>query len=308
MKVFHEINENKNLALALGYFDGVHIGHRKLLTTFVQEAKKQGLKTAVITFSQIPSNYFSDKEILSIQTFKDREMILATLGIDYLYELNFEEYKDMDANVYLKDVLVKNFSPKIITVGYNHKFGKDKSGNPALLREFEGQYGYNTIVIPEQKYKDKDTVSSTEIRKRIEKGHLNAIKAFLGREFSVRNSVIHGNKLARTFGIPTANLVWPASMVKLPYGVYFGFVQVDSKIKPALISWGVKPTVTNGQNEVLEAHIHDFDENLYGKIIKVMFSQKLRDEENFGSPLVLRTQLQKDYAAFQKWAFLKTKN
>ena len=163
---------------------------------------------------------------------------------------------------------------------------------------------YSAIVIPEQKYQDKEEVSSSAIRKRIQYGHLNAVKALLGRSFSIRNSVIKGNKIARTLGYPTANLVWPNSLIKLPYGVYHGFVQVGSKMNPALISWGTKPTLTQGTNEILEAHLYDFNEDLYGKIIKVIFIKKMRDEENFGNIRVLATQLQKDYTAFERWAKL----
>ena len=304
MEVLHEIKPNKGLAIALGYFDGIHIGHKKLLTTLVQQAKLKKLKTAVITFDKNPADYFKDEITPNIQSFKDKELILDSMGIDYLYELNFEQYKELSAHQYIQDVLVKNFAPEIIVVGYNHTFGKDKSGNPSILKDFASNYNYECIIIPEQKYKDKEVVSSSEIRKRIQYGHLNAIRALLGRYFSVRNSVIKGNKVARTLGYPTANLVWPNSMIKLPYGVYYGYVQTGGKLNPALISWGTKPTLTNGKNEILEAHLYDFDENLYGKIIKVMFAKKIRDEENFGSILVLKTQLQKDYSAFEKWARL----
>ena len=201
-------------------------------------------------------------------------------------------------------MIVKNFEPEIIVVGYNHTFGKEKSGNPEFLKDYATNFNYECIVVPEYKYKDKETVSSTEIRKRILYGHLNAVHALLGRYFSVRNSVIKGDKTATILGYPTANLVWPNSMIKLPYGVYYGFVQAESKMNPALISWGTKPTLSDGSNEVLEAHIYDFDENIYGKIINVVFVKKVRDEENFGNIRVLKTQLQKDYSAFEKWARL----
>ncbi len=304
MEVFREIEPNKNLALALGYFDGIHIGHKKIITELIKQAREKKVKSAIITFDTNPANYFSDKTIPNIQTFKDREILLSSLGVDYLYELDFEKYKDMDAQKYLKDVLVKNFEPKVIVVGYNHTFGKEKKGTPSLLKDFASNYGYDCVVVPKVKYKDRDDVSSTIIRKRIELGHLNAVKAFLGRQFSVRNSVVRGNKIARTLGYPTANIIWPNSMIKLPYGVYFGFVQAGSKMRPALISWGTKPTLTNGQNEVLEAHLYNFDENLYGRIIKIIFTKKLRDMENFGHIRLLTTQIQKDYKAFEKWAKL----
>ena len=305
MKIYHEITEDKKkLALALGFFDGVHIGHKKILTTLVQQAKLKGIPSAVVTFDDNPANYFSDKKIPAIQSFKDKELIMSSLGIDYLYELNFEQYKNLNAHDYLANVIVKNFEPEIIVVGYNHTFGKEKSGNPEFLKDYATNFNYECIVVPEYKYKDKETVSSTEIRKRILYGHLNAVHALLGRYFSVRNSVIKGDKTATILGYPTANLVWPNSMIKLPYGVYYGFVQAESKMNPALISWGTKPTLSDGSNEVLEAHIYDFNENIYGKIINVVFVKKVRDEENFGNIRVLKTQLQKDYSAFEKWARL----
>ncbi len=305
MKIFHEITEDKKkLALALGFFDGVHIGHKKILTTLVQQAKLKGIPSAVVTFDDNPANYFSDEKIPAIQSFKDKELIMSSLGIDYLYELNFGQYKDLNAHDYLANVIVKSFEPEIIVVGYNHTFGKEKSGNPEFLKDYATNYNYECIIVPEYKYKDKETVSSTEIRKRILYGHLNAVHALLGRYFSVRNSVIKGDKTARMLGYPTANLVWPNSMIKLPYGVYYGFVQAESKMNPALISWGTKPTLTDGTNEVLEAHLYDFDENIYGKIINVVFVKKIRDEEDFKNIRVLKTQLQKDYSAFEKWARL----
>ena len=304
MEVLHEININKGLVIALGYFDGIHIGHKKIISHIVQQARLKKTKCAIITFDKNPADYFSDEPTPNIQTYKDRQLILNSLGVDYLYELDFEKYKDLDAHEYLSNILIKNFEPQMIVVGYNHTFGKDKSGSPALLKEFATKYNYECVVIPEQKYQDKEEVSSTQIRKRIQYGHLNAVKALLGRYFSVRNSVIKGDKIARTLGYPTANLIWPNSMVKLPYGVYFGFVQTGAKMHPALISWGTKPTLTTGKNEILEAHLYDFNEDLYGKIIKVIFAKKLRDEENFGNIRVLATQLQKDYSAFEKWARL----
>ena len=305
MEVLREIKPNNGIAIALGYFDGIHIGHKKIISTLVQQARLKGLKTAVITFDKNPADYFSEEKTPSIQTFKDRELLMNSLGVDYLYELDFEKYKELSASEYLRNILINYFEPQLIVVGYNHTFGKDRTGNPVLLKESASKYGYDCIVVPEQKYQDKEEISSTQIRKRIQYGHLNAVKALLGRQFSIRNSVIKGNKIARTLGYPTANLVWPNSLVKLPYGVYHGFVQAGSKLKPALISWGTKPTLTNGKSEILEAHLYDFNEDLYGKIIKVIFVKKMRDEENFGNIRVLATQLQKDYATFEKWAKLQ---
>ncbi len=301
MEILREIDGNKNIALALGYFDGIHLGHKKIIATLVNEANAAGIKSAVITFEQNPADYFTDTPTPCLQSFKDKEIILESLGVDYLYELDFEQYKDLSAASYLEDVLVKNFEPKIIVVGYNHTFGKDKSGDAGFLEDCSSKYNYECIVIPEQKTINNFSISSSAIRENVKTGNISAIKPMLGRNFSVRNSVIKGNKMASSFGYPTANIIWPQSMVKLPYGVYFGFVQLKNKIQPALISWGVRPTLTDGSTEMIEAHIHDFNENLYGKIISVVFSKKIRPEEKFSNSVSLRNQIRSDYSEFQKW-------
>ena len=302
MKVFRNIEKNKNIAIALGYFDGVHIGHRKIIKNLIRLSKENNLKSAVVTFEKNPANYFNQNLIPDIQTYKDKEIILEALGVDYVYELDFEEYKNISAFDYLKNILIENFDPKFIVVGYNHTFGKDKTGTVQFLKDMEINYNYKAIIVPEEKYKDEIEVSSTSIRQLIQEGELEKVKPLLGRYFSLRNLVIKGDKLARVLGYPTANTLWPNTLVKLPYGVYFGFAQVDSKVIPALISWGNKPTLSDGKNEMLEAHIYNFSENIYGKIIKIIFVQKLRDQENFGNIRVLKTQLQKDYKHFEAWA------
>lgn len=302
MKVFRNIEKNKNIAIALGYFDGVHIGHRKIIKNLIRLSKENNLKSAVVTFEKNPANYFNQNLIPDIQTYKDKEIILEALGVDYVYELDFEEYKNISAFDYLKNILIENFDPKFIVVGYNHTFGKDKTGTVQFLKDMEINYNYKAIIVPEEKYKDEIEVSSTSIRQLIQEGELEKVKPLLGRYFSLRNLVIKGDKLARVLGYPTANTLWPNTLVKLPYGVYFGFAQIDSKVIPALISWGNKPTLSDGKNEMLEAHIYNFSENIYGKIIKIIFVQKLRDQENFGNIRVLKTQLQKDYKHFEAWA------
>ena len=302
MQVFHELKELDGIAIALGFFDGVHIGHKKILTTLIQEAKNKGVKAAVITFDKNPADYFSEEPTLALQSFKDKELIMDSLGIDYLFELNFEPFKDLSAQEYLENILIKNFKPSVIVVGFNHTFGKDKDGNPALLKNKEKELGYECVVVPEQKYNDEEEVSSSIIRKRVQHGHLHAVKALLGRYFSVRNSVIKGKGKAKDFGCPTANLIWPNSMVKLPYGVYHGYSQANGKMYPALISWGQKPTLTDGSEEVLEVHLYDLDENIYGKIIKVIFVEKIRDQKDFGNVEALKDQIKKDFIEFKKWA------
>ena len=299
-----KLEKNTGIALALGYFDAMHLGHRKLIKTLLEEAKSRNLKTAVITFSQNPAGYFSNTPVLNIQTQKDREKIIDEMGVDYLYELNFEEYKDMTALEYLQNVLVEYFQPKLIVAGYNHTLGADVK-NADFIKENESKFGYTAIIMPEFLYQGKEEVSSSIIRKHIEYGHLNATNALLGKNVAIRNSVINGKKLATSLGCPTANLVWPDSIVKLPYGVYYGYSKVDGKIIPALIAWGLKPTLATEKEEKLEAHLYDFDKNIYGKIITLIFVKKIRDEQHFASPQELKNQIMEDKADFYRWAKAK---
>lgn len=300
MEIYNKPQENKGIAIALGFFDGIHIGHKKIISTLVNESKVHGYKTAIVTFNKNPADWFNKEPSKAIQTFKDKELILESMGIDYLYELDFNDVKDLDSYSYVKDILYKNFEPKLIVAGYNHNFGKEKQGNSETLKNLSSEFNYNCIIVPEQNY-ENEKISSTIIRQEIEKGHLNKVQLLLGRPFSIRNSVIKGMKLATKLGYPTANLIWADSLVKLPYGVYLGYTLVDKKLYPSLINWGTKPTVSNDNEEILESHIYDFKENIYGKIINVLFIEKLRDERKFSSLASLKAQLDCDYNQFKTW-------
>lgn len=306
MKVFNKLNDNKNLAIALGFFDGIHIGHKKIISTLVQNAQKNKLQSAIITFTENPANYFSDETTLAIQSQKDKENIIEAMGVDYLYELDFEKFKNLTAADYIKNVLVKYFSPKYIIAGYNHTLGSDRQ-NAGILEDLQTKYKYNSIIVSEQKYRNREKVSSTLIRKYLNKGYLNAANALLGRNFSIMNSVVSGKKIARTLGYPTANLIWPYNIAKLPYGVYYGYVNIGDSIIPSLINWGTKPTLTNGSEEILEAHIYKYDKDIYGKIIKVLFVKKYRDQAKFSNIKSLQNKINEDYKNFQNWAKVKVK-
>lgn len=303
MEIFNSINKKDNLILALGYFDGIHIGHKKIISTLIQMSKEKGLKSALITFKKNPTNYFSKIKIPSIQTTEQRREMLSDIGLDYLYELDFDNYKDLNAGDYLENILIKNLKPKIIIAGYNHTFGKNRSGNSEFLKENAEKYGYEAIIIPKQEYKNQK-VSSSSIRQKIQKGELEDIEAMLDREYSIEGIVVEGDKIARNLGYKTANTIWDNSLAKLPYGVYFGFCEIKSTklLKPALISWGNKPTLFESKKEILETHIYDFDEDIYGEKIKVIFKKKLRDEKKFSGINTLKNQIDSDYQDFIQWS------
>ena len=288
MQIFNEINQNKNLSLALGFFDGVHAGHRAVIKSAVNYAKLHNSKSAVITFREHPCCYFWGVKPKYILTRQEREKQIEALGIDYLYELNFEEISGLTAQDYLKDVLINHFTPISISTGWNHNFGCKKSGDVKFLRENSKKYGYEYFEIPAIKV-DNTVVSSTKIRSFLSQGNLEKANLMLTRNFTISQEVVKGNQIGRTIGFNTANLVYPSELIELPYGVY----TVQTQYGKGIANFGVRPTV-NGSYAILEVHILDFNKDIYGEILNVQFLKMLRKERKFASLEELKKQIQID--------------
>ena len=300
MEVYSKLSLNKNLALGLGYFDGVHLGHKKIIETLVKTAKEKNIKSAVITFKNNPANFFNIIPTLNIQTSSERKIYLENLGVDYLYEFDFEDYKNYTAEEYLKDILIKNFEPEYIIIGYNHTFGKNRKGNPDFLKKNSKKYNYECITVPEEKYFNKK-ISSTIIRNEIKKGNFELVRNLLGRYFSISGIVQKGDNVASNLGFKTANLNWDNNIVKPKYGVYFGFLKLENETHPALISWSTKPTLSKEKKETLEAHIFNFDKDIYNKTVEISFVKMLRNMKKFNNFNDLKKQIEKDYIKFTDW-------
>ena len=288
MQVFYELTENKNLALALGYFDGVHLGHQKVIKSAVDYANKHNTKSAVITFKDHPCCYFYGVCPKYILSRKQREQEIAKLGVDFLYELDFNEtLAGLSAEEYLKNILIKYFSPAAISTGFNHHFGARKSGDAEFLRQHQDRFKY--FEIPPQKI-NNEIISSTAIRNYLNKGEIAKANEMLGKNFSISGKVIEGQKLGRKLGFRTANLIYPAEIVDIPFGVY----EVQTTYGKGITNFGIRPTVSSTKKAVLETHILDFDKDIYGKTIKVEFLRMLRKEQKFNSVNELKKQIQSD--------------
>lgn len=293
MEIFTEFNKQENLSVVLGFFDGIHQGHKVVINTAVEYARKNGLKSALVTFNDSPSNFFSKKISKYILTKSEKFKFIEDLGIDYLYVLNFDEtLSKMTAADYLKN-LVENLCPRAITTGYNHYFGYNKSGGPDYLKLMQKEYGYQYLEVAPVKIK-QGVISSSKIKEALISGDLDLANTMLGYRFYVKNDVIEGAKLGRTIGFKTANLDFPKEIIELSNGVYAVEVKVDDKKYIGIANYGRKPTVTNVTKKILEVHIFNFDENIYGKSIKVSFLNKIREEKKFQSLLELKTQIVKD--------------
>ena len=189
MQIFSELNKNPNLSLALGYFDGVHLGHQAVIKNAVDFAHQNGNKSAVITFSDHPCCYFWGVCPKYILTRKEREEKIAELGVDYLYELDFESISGLTAEDYLKNILVKHFTPSSISTGWNHNFGYKKSGNVKFLAQHAKKFDYKYFELPPQK-KDNEIISSTSIRKLLSAGKIEKANSMLGYNFLISGEVI----------------------------------------------------------------------------------------------------------------------
>lgn len=290
MKIIKKIEENKNLSLALGYFDGVHRAHKEIISKTVEIAKENSLKSAVLTFEKSPASYFLNEPFLNITTNEKKAELIEKLGVDFLYVLNFEEVKNINAKDYIENILIKNFSPKFVITGYNHTFGLNRTGDSSLLSNYPD---FRYIKINEMK-NDNLTISSTNIKNFIKNGNITEANKMLGRNFSIRGKVVKGNQIARKLGYKTANIIWNNSIIKPKYGVYSGFANYRNIKYKALINFGIRPTVDKNLIETLEAHIFNFDFEIYNEILEVEFLSKIRDEVKFNSLLELKTQIEKD--------------
>lgn len=296
MKTLKELSQNFGLSIGLGFFDGVHLAHQAIINKTVEAAKKNGLKSAIITFEKSPIECLHpEKKQLYLTTNNKKIELIKALGVDFLYLLDFNSIKEVGGQNYIQNILYENFQPKFITTGFNNHFGKNCTGSPKLLEEFSEKFNYTYFPIPPQKM-DGTLISSTKIKQLIKAGEINLAHKFLGRNFEIENMVEMGNKLGRTIGFPTANLTWPNEIVKLPHMVYSGIAKLqNNETFPCLINWGARPTVDN--KEILEVHLLNFNREIYGQKLTVSFVKKIREQVKFENIESLKRQIAADSMA-----------
>ncbi len=293
MEILNKLKSNENLAIALGFFDGVHLGHKAVINAAVDYAKKNNIKSAVVTFRQSPYVALNNVKPNYIITLEEKIKAIKKLGVDYLYLSDFtEDLAKQTASDYLKN-LVDDLHPKMIATGFNHYFGYNKSGGVDYLRLMQQEYGYEFKEINPIKL-NEDVISSTAIRKALSNGDIPKANSMLGYRFYVKNEVIKGRQIGRTIGFKTANLKMPEKMINIPDGVYAVEVEVLGKKHMGIANFGSNPTVTDDSQKLLEVHIIDFNHDIYGELVKVSFLVKIRNEKKFQSLTELKTQIEKD--------------
>lgn len=294
MQIFNEIDINKGLSLAFGFFDGVHVGHQAVIKSAVDFAKENYTKSAVITFQDHPCCFFYHIQPKYIITKHDKIKFFENLGVDYLYFLKFDEYLAMmSASEYLQDVIIKNFAPAAISTGFNHHFGSQQSGDVNFLCTMQKEFCYQYFEIPPVLF-NGELISSTRIREDLSLGNIEIVNSMLGYNYFLEETVVEGEHLGEKLGFRTANLFYPENLVEVGRGVYKVEVEYNGETYDGVANYGLRPTVSHDNKAVLEVHILNFDKDIYGEKIKVNFIKKIREEKKFDSLDELKSQIQED--------------
>ena len=309
MQLIHHLNSLPKLTqgavVTIGNFDGVHLGHQALIKQMCAVAKTKKLPSVVILFEPQPCEVFHLKACPARLTrLREKLEVMANFPIDYVFVLRFhKKLAALSAEIFLRNILVEKFAIKYLVIGDDFKFGCDRKGDFNFLEEHAKKYHYEVESLPTVKHEKR--ISSTAIREALQKDDFKTAEKLLGRHYSFCGHVVHGNKKGRLINFPTANIYLHRKKSPLS-GVYV--IRVPGlKRKPiyGVANVGFRPTV-KGKGETgfkpvctLEVHLFDFDKNLYGKILKVEFLHKIREEEKFASFEALQQQIEKDIAVCQ---------
>ena len=286
MKIYYDIENFKPVSSAvvtIGTFDGVHHGHQEILKNMVNRAKELGGESVVVTFYPHPRQVLShDSGIRFISTQEEKIRHLEALGIDNLIIIKFtKDFAAISSENFIKDCIVKNIRPAVLIIGYDHHFGKGRTGDFDMLYELGRQYHFKVEKIQEQDV-DNIAVSSTKIRHYLAEGDIHHANMLLGYEFSYTGKVVHGQRVGHQMGYPTANIdvAEEFQLIEKP-GVYATFVDIDGKSYPSMTYIGNRPTMHDDRPQSIETHIIGFEKELYDKEIKIRFVDFVRDDKKF---------------------------
>ncbi len=287
-------------AVAVGNFDGLHLGHLKILETLTQKAIARNLNSLVITFSPHPEKVLGQEPIHMIQTLDQRLESLRLNGVAATLVIPFNNYFfRLTAEEFVRDILVGRLQAQLIVVGSDFRFGRGRQGNSEYLTQAGTELGFAVVVVPPV-IMDGQIVSSSLIRRLLEKGQVEIASRYLGRPYEIEGSVIRGESRGQSLGIPTANIITKNEI--LPAGVFITETQVKGSFFPSVTNIGNRPTFEASDSSV-ETHLLNFQGDLYGLDIKIRFHRKIREEKKFSDPQGLRRQILQDIEkARQFWA------
>lgn len=288
------VNNTKS-AVTIGTFDGVHIGHKKIIERLTSSAKENNLESIILTFFPHPRMVLQkNANIKLINTMEERSQILERTGLNHIVIHPFStEFSQLPAKEYVQQMLVKYLKAEKIIIGYDHRFGKDRTANINDLISYGDEFGFNVEEISQQDVEDV-AVSSTKIRKALENGEIDKANKYLGYEFMLTGKIVKGKQLGRTLGYPTANMQIMETYKLIPKnGVYVVKSCVDNQIYYGMTNIGNNPTV-GGTKQTIETYFFDSEFNLYDKTIQIELLTRIRDEQKFNSTIELKEAMSDD--------------
>ncbi len=291
-----EQTKGREIAITIGFFDGLHAGHRALIREVLKAAELMNIGSAVVTFWPHPRLVLKkDPEKLRfLTTLNEKSKIVSKSGVDFLIVQEFTpQYFNLEPADFI-DYLVNNYHVKHIVVGADHRFGKDGKGNADLLKQLGVEKGFSVQII-DQLVIDNTDISSTKIREALLKGNIERANQMLGYPYLITGAVESGNQLGRKLGFPTANIRPNDPLKLIPLeGVYAAIVSINGEIKQGMLNIGFRPTVENSRRQTIEVHIFDFEQEIYNSGIEVALIKRLRNEKRFQSIDLLQAQLLQD--------------
>ena len=287
--------------LTIGTFDGVHLGHQKIIERVVTTARQEGLLATIFTFFPHPRMVVQhDKSLKLILTLEEKKQLLQRLGVDLLVVQPFNEaFAQLTAEEFVSTILVQHLNVKKVIIGYDHRFGRNRTANISDMRLFGEKYGFAVEEISVQEV-DEVSVSSTKIREALNKGDVTTAEHYLGTPYSLTGTVVHGLKLGRTLGYPTANIQVTEDYKLIPKdGVYAVYSYIGERKVYGMMSIGKNPTI-EGKGASIEVYFFDFNGDLYDRELTIYFLKYLREERKFSSVALLKKQLQDDETTARK--------
>ena len=287
----HNLKKQPGCIVTIGNFDGVHLGHQEILKKLVSKSKKMGLPSLVVSFSVTPETFFGRPKA-RLSSFRDKHLFLESMGVDKHLLIRFNKcFSELSASSFINQILVQKIGVKHCFIGDDFRFGKGRLGDFSMLKAASHKNNYtidklNSVLL------DGLRVSSSAVRNFLTDGNFTGAEKFLGRPFSISGKVAHGDKLGRTIGFPTANISIHRKLSPI-LGVYSVLVKLKSQTYNGVCNVGKRPTL-GGKKTLLEVFIFDFNEEIYGEYVTVIFKQKCREEKKFESFDELKTQIKKD--------------
>lgn len=294
-----DLSSFQKAVITIGTFDGVHLGHQQIISRLVAEAGRIVGESVIITFDPHPREIIGTtrQPIPLLNTLSEKVHLLQKAGVDHLVVVPFTPaFGAMDADTYVQDFLIRSFHPHTVIIGYDHRFGKDRKGDFALLESYRAKGHFELLEIPGHLL-NESSVSSTRIRKALQEGNMTEANALLGYTYYFEGTVIEGNKLGRTLGFPTANLQIENAQKLIPAnGVYVVKASLPAEgpeVYGAMMNIGLRPTI-GGNKRMIEVNLFEFDRDIYGGTVQVEVLQQLRLEQKFEGLEQLKAQLSAD--------------